>query len=102
MKTVYREGLGLRYGRHDAGDLRRAFQLFLPGALLGGVRGRCASRATAARSSVSASYFDLLRNYRRFGWIVLYLFGVSPVVCKSFGVRQGHAGRSSRMPRACA
>ena len=33
---------------------------------------------------ISACYFDLLRNYRRFGWIVLYLFGVSPVVCKSF------------------
>src|SRR6185437_9813646 len=33
---------------------------------------------------VSARYFDLLRNYRRYGWIVLYLFGVSPVVCKSF------------------
>ena len=33
---------------------------------------------------VSARYFDLLRNYRRFGWLVLYLFGVSPVVCKSF------------------
>ncbi len=37
----------------------------------------------------SASYFNLLRNYRRFGWIVLYLFGVSPVVCKSFGVGKG-------------
>ena len=33
---------------------------------------------------VSACYFDLLRNYRRHGWLVLYLFGVSPVVCKSF------------------
>jgi glutamate--cysteine ligase len=33
---------------------------------------------------VSESYFGLLRNYRRHGWIVLYLFGVSPAVCKSF------------------
>ena len=33
---------------------------------------------------MSACYFDLLRNYRRHGWLVLYLFGVSPVVCKSF------------------
>jgi glutamate--cysteine ligase len=33
---------------------------------------------------ISSSYFELLRNYRRYGWIVLYLFGVSPVVCKSF------------------
>jgi glutamate--cysteine ligase len=38
----------------------------------------------AGQSFISASYFDLLRNYRRYGWIVLYLFGVSPVVCKSF------------------
>lgn len=29
-------------------------------------------------------YFGLLRNFRRFGWIVLYLFGASPAVCKSF------------------
>src|SRR4029077_16893919 len=33
---------------------------------------------------VSACYFDLLRSYRRHGWLVLYLFGISPVVCKSF------------------
>ncbi|HLY52883.1 MAG TPA: hypothetical protein VKQ31_07745, partial [Steroidobacteraceae bacterium] len=38
----------------------------------------------AGSEFVSASYFDLLRNYRRHGWLVLYLFGVSPVVCKSF------------------
>jgi glutamate--cysteine ligase len=33
---------------------------------------------------ISSSYFDLLRGYRRHGWLVLYLFGVSPVVCSSF------------------
>ena len=38
----------------------------------------------AGQDFVSASYFELLRNYRRHGWIVLYLFGVSPTVCKSF------------------
>ena len=30
------------------------------------------------------SYFALLRNYWRYGWILLYLFGASPAVCKSF------------------
>ena len=34
---------------------------------------------------VSARYFDLLRNYRRYGWLVLYLFGASPAVCASRG-----------------
>jgi glutamate--cysteine ligase len=46
---------------------------------------------------ISASYFDLLRNYRRHGWIVLYLFGVSPVVCKSF-----LTGRSADLPEFTA
>ena len=32
----------------------------------------------------SACYFDLVRNYRRFGWLALYLFGVSPALCASF------------------
>ena len=36
------------------------------------------------RALRSAAYFDLLRNYRRDGWLVLYLFGTSPAVCNSF------------------
>ena len=41
---------------------------------------------------ISDRYFHLLRNYRRHGWIVLYLFGVSPVVCNSLPARpQRHA-----------
>jgi glutamate--cysteine ligase len=40
---------------------------------------------------VSSSYFNLLRNYRRYGWIVLYLFGVSPVVCQTGEVNELYA-----------
>jgi glutamate--cysteine ligase len=32
----------------------------------------------------SESYFGLIRNLQRFGWLILYLFGASPAVCKSF------------------
>jgi glutamate--cysteine ligase len=39
---------------------------------------------------ISARYFDLVRNYRRHGWLALYLFGVSPALCESFV-----AGRSA-------
>ena len=35
-------------------------------------------------NSGPSSYFALLRNYRRHGWIVLYLFGNSPALCSSF------------------
>ncbi len=84
MKSIYREGPAQPLRRADAGHLGRAFQLFIPGAVLGCVF----DAARAARDSrpdfQSASYFDLLRNYRRHGWIVLYLFGVSPAVGSSF------------------
>jgi glutamate--cysteine ligase len=43
---------------------------------------------------ISERYFHLLRNYRRHGWLVLYLFGVSPVVCNSF-----LRGRHVTLPR---
>ena len=33
----------------------------------------------------SAQYLALIRNFRRFGWLILYLFGASPAMCKSFG-----------------
>jgi glutamate--cysteine ligase len=91
MKTVYRNGLGLRYGRMMQAISGVHFNYSFPlpfWEAYAAVRG---SRAHDAQF-VSACYFDLLRNYRRHGWLVLYLFGVSPVVCKSF-----LRGRSSQL-----
>src|SRR6266850_1600647 len=83
MKTVYRNGLGLRYGRMMQAISGVHFNYSFPlpfWEAYGAARG---ARETGAQF-ISACYFDLLRNYRRHGWLVLYLFGVSPVVCKSF------------------
>jgi glutamate--cysteine ligase len=33
---------------------------------------------------ISDSYFRVIRNLQRIGWLVPYLFGSSPAVCKSF------------------
>lgn len=83
MKTVYRRGLGYRYGRNMqaisgvhfnyslADDFWPAYQV------LEGSR----SEATEFRS---AAYLGLVRNVRRFDWLLLYLFGASPAVCKTF------------------
>ena len=83
MKTVYREGLGLRYGRVMQAISGVHFNYSFPERLWEAWAAIRGSRDTGAEF-VSACYFDLLRNYRRHGWIVLYLFGVSPAVCKSF------------------
>jgi glutamate--cysteine ligase len=83
MKTIYRRGLGLRYGRMMQAISGVHFNYSFPlpfWELYADVR----ESHGHGSDFISASYFDLLRNYRRYGWIVLYLFGVSPVVCKSF------------------
>ena len=83
MKTIYRQGLGLRYGRMMQAISGVHFNYSFP---LPFWEAYAHVRQSRERGTdfVSACYFDLLRNYRRYGWIVLYLFGVSPVVCKSF------------------
>jgi glutamate--cysteine ligase len=83
MKTVYREGLGLRYGRMMQAISGVHFNYSFPARFWEAYASVRQSR-DHGRDFVSASYFDLLRNYRRHGWIVLYLFGVSPAVCSSF------------------
>jgi glutamate--cysteine ligase len=83
MKTVYRNGLGLRYGRMMQAISGVHFNYSFPLPFWEAYAAVRASR-THGTPFVSACYFDLLRNYRRHGWLVLYLFGVSPVVCKSF------------------
>src|SRR5882757_4542325 len=90
MKNVYRRGLGLRYGRmlQAISGVHFNFSFPLPfWEMYADIR-ESRERGT---DFISASYFDLLRNYRRYGWLVLYLFGVSPVVCKSF-LRGRNAG----------
>jgi len=83
MKTVYRNGLGLRYGRMMQAISGVHFNYSFPLPFWEAYAATRGAREHGAQF-ISACYFDLLRNYRRHGWLVLYLFGVSPVVCKSF------------------
>src|SRR4029077_17596183 len=83
MKTVYRNGLGLRYGRMMQAISGVHFNYSFPLPFWEAYAAARGAREYDAHF-ISASYFELLRNYRRYGWLVLYLFGVCPVVCKSF------------------
>ncbi len=83
MKTIYRNGLGIRYGRMMQAISGVHYNYSFPAHFWEAFASVRESR-DRGQQFISASYFDLLRNYRRYGWIVLYLFGVSPVVCNSF------------------
>jgi glutamate--cysteine ligase len=92
MKTVYRRGLGLRYGRIMQAIAGVHFNYSFP-PLLWDVFEHVARSRAPRQEFVSEQYFAVLRNYRRFGWLVLYLFGTSPAVSKSF-----FAGRTPTLP----
>ncbi|MCY7296582.1 glutamate--cysteine ligase [Alteromonas sp. a30] len=83
MKHLYRKGLKNRYGSmmqtisgiHFNFSLPDAFwQAYLPEV----------SDAGTGQNVISAAYFALVRNYRRFCWLLPYLYGASPTMCSSF------------------
>jgi glutamate--cysteine ligase len=84
MKTIYRRGLGFRYGRHMQTIAGIHFNYSLPEDFWPGYQAMLGD-AGDAQAFRSAQYLGLVRNFRRFGWLVLYLFGASPAMCKSFG-----------------
>jgi glutamate--cysteine ligase len=40
--------------------------------------------ARPGQSFQTDSYFGLIRNFRRHSWLLIYLFGASPAICRSF------------------
>jgi glutamate--cysteine ligase len=83
MKTVYRNGLGHRYGRVMQAISGVHFNYSFPEHFWP-VLAETFQSSDAGQAFRSDVYFALLRNYRRHGWIVLYLFGNSPAICPSF------------------
>lgn len=83
MKTVYRRGLGHRYGRLMQTIAGLHFNYSLAPEIWPEL-GKITASELSGDDFRSASYLGLLRNFRRFGWIILYLFGSSPAMCKSF------------------
>jgi glutamate--cysteine ligase len=83
MKEVYRLGLGHRYGRMMQAISGVHFNYSFPARFWEGL-GEALQVERVDQEFMSAQYFALLRNYRRHGWLILYLFGNSPAVCSSF------------------
>jgi glutamate--cysteine ligase len=83
MKTVYRRGLGLRYGRHMQTIAGVHFNYSLPASFWPHYQ-QIVADGGGEDQFRSAHYLGLVRNFRRFGWLILYLFGASPAMCKSF------------------
>lgn len=87
FKQVYREGLGLRYGRAMQTIAGAHYNWSLPDAFWPVLHDTCSSQENL-QDFINRRYFGLIRNFLRFGWLIPYLFGASPALCQSF--LQGH------------
>lgn len=83
MKHVYRHGLGHRYGRIMQVIAGVHFNFSLSDAFWESYHELLGS-TLPIREFRDQHYMGLLRNFHRIGWIVLYLFGASPAISKSF------------------
>lgn len=93
MKHAYRRGLGLRYGRTMQVIAGVHFNFSWADALWDiwpdiAARPMPAQRSagglSARQAYVTDQYFGVTRNLLRYGWLIPFLFGASPAICRSF------------------
>ncbi len=83
MKTIYRAGLGHRYGRSMQAIAGIHYNVSFPDAFWLLLQQQEGDNG-ALQDFKTRRYFDLIRNFRRHLWLLLYLFGASPALCASF------------------
>ena len=83
MKTVYRRGLGHRYGRTMQVIAGIHFNYSPPESFWPAFQ-RTEGDTRPLQDFISDRYFGMIRNIKRNGWLISYLFGASPALCKSF------------------
>jgi glutamate--cysteine ligase len=88
-KTVYRQGLSHRYGRRMQTISGVHYNFSMPEAAWP-ILQQADAQAGPVNAYQSAAYFHLIRNFRRHSWLLLYLFGASPTVCRSFVAGRVH------------
>ena len=87
LKHVYRRGLALRYGKAMQCIAGIHYNYSLPEQmweLFSHDQGIVEERRCGMRDFQSESYIATIRNFRRYSWLLMYLFGASPALSKDF------------------
>ena len=83
MKQVYRVGLGNRYGRLMQTIAGIHYNFSVPDELWLELQSASGDKSSLQDYKTNG-YFATIRNFRRYSWLLLYLLGAAPAVCKSF------------------
>jgi glutamate--cysteine ligase len=89
LKELYRVGLGNRYGKsmqsiagvHYNFSLSKEFWISYK---------EITKDDRDLQDVINDGYFHLIRNYRRYSWVLIYLFGSTPVVDETFLKNKKH------------
>ncbi len=83
LKYVYRKGLALRYGKTMQCIAGIHYNFSLPETLWP-VLQVAEDDTQSLRDYQSERYIALIRNFRRYSWLLMYLFGASPALDAGF------------------
>lgn len=83
LKHLYRQGLWHRYGRSMQAIAGLHFNFSLPDVFWSHFQAQQKNK-DSLQDFRSASYFRLIRNFKRHSWLLMYLFGASPAMDSSF------------------
>ncbi|WP_150304467.1 glutamate--cysteine ligase [Pseudomonas saliphila] len=83
LKHVYRRGLAIRYGKAMQCIAGIHYNFSLPDKVWQLLQQHDGDQRSA-QDYQSARYMATIRNFRRYAWLLMYLFGASPAVCASF------------------
>lgn len=103
FKQIYRQGLALRYGKYMQTISGMHYNFSIPSILWEHYADMC--DVPDSGEFRNQSYLALIRNVRRYTWLLVYLFGTSPAVCGSFLAGRAHNlqpfdGESYYLPHA--
>ncbi len=83
MKHVYRQGLAHRYGKAMQTIAGIHYNFSLPSTFWSLLQ-TLANDSREPTDYQSEGYFALIRNFRRYSWLLMYLFGASPAMDRCF------------------
>lgn len=98
MKTLYRIGLGHRYGRSMQTIAGVHYNFSLPDSFWSAYQTLLGATDQSLQDFKTERYFALIRNFRRQFWVLVYLFGASPAVSRCFV--QGRPHKLQEFPSA--
>ncbi|MFC3152486.1 glutamate--cysteine ligase [Litoribrevibacter euphylliae] len=89
LKHVYRHGLWHRYGRLMQSIAGIHYNYSMPDSFWAKYQDVVGNKQSE-QDFRSEQYFGLIRNFKRYSWLLIYLFGASPSVSASFVEHKHH------------